>query len=76
MEDKKRQFISVKYVNDHQKWADDDRTDSTMKSAAHIEDVSMHTLRQCNYNDMSNVTVGALLHPKGGHKVTTRSAHC
>ena len=54
------------------KWADDDRTDWTMKSAAHAEDLSMHTLRQCGYNDVFNFTVGALLRPKGGQKVTTR----
>ena len=44
------------------KWADNDLTDWTMKVTAHAEDVSMHTLRQCGYNDVSNVTVGALLH--------------
>ena len=43
------------------KWADYDQTDWTMKSAAHTEDVSMHTLRQCGYNDLFNFTVGALL---------------
>ena len=43
------------------KLVDDDRTDWTMKSAAHTEDVSMHVLRQCGYNDLFNFTVGALL---------------
>ena len=43
-----------------------------MKSAAHAEDASMHTLRQCGYNGVSHVTVGALLRPKGGQKVATR----
>ena len=46
-----------------------------MKATAHAEDLLMHTLRECGYNDVSNVTVGALLRPKNGHKVTTRSAH-
>ena len=32
----------------------------------------MHTLGQCGFNDVPNVTVYALLRPKGGHKVTTR----
>ena len=59
--DENRHFITVKYVNDHPKWADDDRTDWTMKSADHTEDVSMHTLRQCRCNDVSHVTLGALL---------------
>ena len=45
--DENRQFITVKYVNDPPKWADDDQTDWTMKSAAYIEDALMHTLRQC-----------------------------
>ena len=27
----------------------------------------MHSPSQCGYNDVSNVTVGALLRPKGGH---------
>ena len=44
------------------KLVDDDRTDWTTKVIAHAEDVSMHTLRQCGYNDVSNVTVGAILH--------------
>ena len=30
--DEIRQFITVKYVNDPPKWADDDRTDWTMKT--------------------------------------------
>ena len=44
------------------KLVDDDRTDWTMKVTAHAEDFSMHTLRQCSYNDVSTVTVSALLH--------------
>ena len=31
-EEKKRHCITVKYVNDPPKWADDDRTDWTMKT--------------------------------------------
>ena len=30
--DENRQFITVKYVFDHPKWVDDDRTDWTMKT--------------------------------------------
>ena len=51
------------------------RISVTERTARETNDAGWPSPSQCGYNDVSSVTVGALLCQKGGHKVTTRSAH-
>ena len=59
--DEKRQFITVKYVNDYEKGPTMTGRIGRCRQPVAISYISPHTWRQCGDNDVPTVAVGALL---------------
>ena len=60
--DEKRRNITVKYVNHYEKGSTMTWRIERWRRLLEVSHISVNTLRQCGDNDVSNVTVSALLH--------------